>query len=146
MSENTEINMSWLSKSIKTAIIGIGLTTAIAPAAMAYNCSPGFLADVACSLGVINQGTANTLDGIHAAIGNPGQQLWNQFNRPIGAPANVAAPAPVPHPAVLPLPVSYGTVCYSSQFNLAGSGAPAPVGSACTLTGQFGQVLGQIIQ
>ena len=45
------------------------LTLATASAALA-DCSPGFLANLACGAGIINKETANTLDGFHAQIGN----------------------------------------------------------------------------
>ena len=35
------------------------------------NCSPGFLADVACQMGIIDQDTANTFDRANAAAGQP---------------------------------------------------------------------------
>src|SRR5436190_7807190 len=65
-----EMTMTFFASMKKT-----GLVLAIAAPAMAgsayADCSPGFLANLTCEAGIIDEDTANTLDDVNAALGNP---------------------------------------------------------------------------
>jgi hypothetical protein len=100
-----------------------GLTAGFAATAVSGSCSPGFLADVACDLGVINKNTANDLDGLNA-----------QFNQPMGRPAQFTPPPP---------PQNAGAFCYTPAGRF-GPGPVQPFGAQCFINSPQGPIFGQI--
>jgi hypothetical protein len=60
--------------SIRTMVVAttVVITTSLGLAApAAARCSKGFLADVACQVGLISKKQANQADRIHKGLGNP---------------------------------------------------------------------------
>ncbi|GLS29315.1 hypothetical protein SAMN04488498_113119 [Mesorhizobium albiziae] len=120
------------------------LSTASATEAFA-DCSSGFIANVLCETGVINQETANGLDGIHAGMGRPietqilpgvadafypgsGNALraWDQMNRGGGFGGGIPTPNGGGHRQA-----QFGNFCFTA-LGRAGPGHAQPVGSFCT--------------
>jgi hypothetical protein len=128
-------------------------------ASNAHACSSGFLADLACRAGIIDQRTANTLDGIHAGLGNPldhaapaiaewavpgsgaiigGVQQLNSFGGTLGGGFQ-------PAPAARPMP-EMGNYCLTPSGEY-GPGPVYPVGSSCAVDhGFLGVEFGYVIR
>lgn len=121
-------------KAKTSAVVAFAFSIAAASTASA-NCSPGFLADVACDLGIINQSTANDLDGVHAAIGRPLDNLARPFNNPPGSPAR-------PQVAFGQPQVALGNICYTQAGPVAGPFNP--IGSACRANTAWGMIPGVV--
>jgi hypothetical protein len=56
---------------VRTVAVGGLLMTGPLGSTAWADCSPGFLANLACQAGVINKQTANGLDQVNAGLGNP---------------------------------------------------------------------------
>lgn len=139
---------------LATAFGSLLLASTAVSSALA-DCSPGFLANIGCELGVIDQQTANGLDAAHAAAGRP---LDHAANQAAGAAANWVVPGSGPYvtqglefrdqwnrsggfrpagsafPGGMNAPIpnrQMGNICYtqagaySGPFNLVGSGCMA---------------------
>lgn len=55
----------------KLLLVTAAMVSTISATEAFANCSPGFLADLACQAGIIDQQTANGLDQFHAGMGRP---------------------------------------------------------------------------
>jgi hypothetical protein len=118
--------------SVLAAVLVIG-SAGVATTSAYAGCSPGFIADVLCQTGVINQSTANTLDGVHAAIGAPLNQL-NPLQGGGFQPQPMLQPTP---------PVRLGNVCVT---NVGGYPGPFnPVGTPCQAMTPYGLAVGQVM-
>jgi hypothetical protein len=73
------------------------------------DCSPGFLANLACQTGLINKQTANGLDQVNAGLGNP-ISLGHLCVTAAGAFAGPANPIGMACQAMTPNGVLAGTV------------------------------------
>lgn len=161
-----------LTNSKKIAVIASTALISMFSIGAANACSSGFLADLACRAGVINQDQAHALDAAHAAMGRPldhmanqaagaavnyvapgagvyvtqGLEMRDQFNRGgfgNGMGAPVGGPIPVNAPMMPPPPpVALGNMCGTPY-----GAVPyplAPVGSFCQVPSQLGMIGGQV--
>lgn len=136
----------------------------------AHACSSGFIADVFCQAGVIDQNTANTLDGINAqgkfvergvatvldSYVGPGAGEAYLMTQGIGSSSQMGSPMGLfPQPqashasqlGLTPLPsqhISFGNVCATINGGFY-PGPMNPIGTPCTALGPWGPEPGQVI-
>jgi hypothetical protein len=127
--------------SIRTVIVAATVVAAasvglVAPASA--RCTKGFLADLACRLGVIPPDAARAADRLHKGLGNPLDRIGPGHARPM--PPHPGMPFPMQHPHMQrPL----GNFCMTS-FGRFGPGPVNPIGSPCQATGPYGPVFGTV--
>lgn len=156
-------------KRFAFALTALAFSAGISGAAHA--CSPGFLADLACRAGIIDQTTANTLDGLNRDLGKPVEQGFalglDTFLAPgagraflgtqgmgdapqMGNPMSLFSQPQVgraSHPGLPPLPpqpINFGNVCATINGGFY-PGPMNPVGMPCTAFGPWGPEQGQVI-
>ncbi|MGF6255378.1 hypothetical protein [Ensifer sp. LBL] len=93
------------------------------------NCSPGFLADVLCQAGVINQDTANGLDQVHQGLGNPLENAVPSVQGGFAQPAGGGQFQPAPMNNRFPQ-LAWGNYCVTPWGAV--YGPPNPIGTPCT--------------
>ena len=153
--------MTKISKIAVAVAVAIG-ASGLAGAASACD-APGFLANLACQTGVIDNDTAHTLDRANAAAGQPvdnaiyqamdsyvpgsgtaaGTYARMRQNLP-SIPTSAPAPAPSynPGPGYYPQPqVRFAQVCVTNM-GVAPMMQPVPVGGSCFVGTPYGPVPG----
>ncbi|WP_156612855.1 hypothetical protein [Ensifer sp. Root142] len=113
---------------MKNIVIALVATCSFISNEASASCSSGFLADVLCQTGVINQDTANGLDQVHKGVGNPLDNVVPSF--PGGFAQPVGGPQFQPPQANNVPQVAWGNYCVT-QWGAA-YGAANPVGTPCT--------------
>lgn len=134
----------------------------------AHACSPGFLADLACRAGIIDQATANGLDDLNKALGKPVEQgaaiALDTFVAPgtgrafLGTQGMGAVPqmggqmsllpqgSPFPQQGLTPLPpqpANLGNICATMSGYY--PGPFNPVGMPCTAFTPWGVEGGVVV-